>query len=203
MSSALHELPLFPLNSVIFPGGALPLRLFEPRYLDMVKDCMRNEHGFGIALIKNGNELGQAAKVYKTGTECRIADWETLPDGLLGITAYGETKIHIETRGKDCSPLPKEVHLILYRIYQEALNNILKHADARNARVYLLCWPEGITLRIQDDGKGFKQQEITSQSLGIKFMRERASEIGATLLIISKPGLGTKVEITWPSSKDS
>ena len=94
MSSNLHELPLFPLNSVIFPGGALPLRLFEPRYLDMVKDCMRNEHGFGIALIKNGQESGQAADVYKTGTECRIGDWETLPDGLLGITAYGETKIY-------------------------------------------------------------------------------------------------------------
>jgi len=92
----LLELPLFPLNSVIFPGGALPLRLFEPRYLDMVKDCMRNEQGFGIVLIKNGEEAGQAAEVYKTGTECRIGDWETLPDGLLGITAYGEYKIHIE-----------------------------------------------------------------------------------------------------------
>ena len=96
MSSNLHELSLFPLNSVVFPGGALPLRLFEPRYLDMVKDCMRNEHGFGVVLIKNGKEAGQAAEVYETGTECRIADWETLPDGLLGITVYGETKIHIE-----------------------------------------------------------------------------------------------------------
>jgi Lon protease-like protein len=96
LSSILQELPLFPLNSVIFPGGALSLRLFEPRYLDMVKDCMRNEHGFGISLIKNGQESGQAAEVYKTGTECRIADWETLPDGLLGITAYGENRIHIE-----------------------------------------------------------------------------------------------------------
>lgn len=96
MSSSFHELPLFPLNTVIFPGGALPLRLFEPRYLDMVKECMRNEHGFGIVLIKNGKESGQAAEVYKTGTECRIEDWETLPDGLLGITAYGENKIHIE-----------------------------------------------------------------------------------------------------------
>ena len=81
---------------MIFPGGALPLRIFEPRYLDMVKDCMRNEHGFGIALIKNGKEVGKSADVYKTGTECRIGDWETLPDGLLGITAYGEYKIHIE-----------------------------------------------------------------------------------------------------------
>ncbi len=96
MSSSLVKLPLFPLNAVIFPGGALPLRIFEPRYLDMVKECMRNEHGFGIALIKNGKESGKAAKVYKTGTECRIGDWETLPDGLLGITAYGERKIHIE-----------------------------------------------------------------------------------------------------------
>lgn len=100
MSSKFQELPLFPLNSVIFPGGALPLRLFEPRYLDMVKDCMRNEHGFGIVLIKNGKksgrEVGKAAEVYTTGTECRIADWETLSDGLLGITAYGEHKIHIE-----------------------------------------------------------------------------------------------------------
>ncbi len=96
MSSNLQTLPLFPLNTVIFPGGALPLRIFEPRYLDMVKECMRNNHGFGIALIKNGNESGSVADVYKTGTECRIDDWETLPDGLLGITAYGENRIHIE-----------------------------------------------------------------------------------------------------------
>ena len=97
MSSSLQELPLFPLNAVIFPGGALPLRIFEPRYLDMVKDCMRNEHGFGIVLIKQGNEAGKTAEVFNTGTECRIEDWQTLPDGLLGITAYGEKKFDIES----------------------------------------------------------------------------------------------------------
>jgi len=96
LSSSLLELPLFPLNSVIFPGGALPLRIFEPRYLDMVKDCMREGHGFGIVLIKRGQETIRAADIYKTGTECRIGDWETLPDGLLGITAYGDSKIYIE-----------------------------------------------------------------------------------------------------------
>lgn len=153
--------------------------------------------------------LGAMANIRALLWELRSSEVVDRPLGSLlqqftaAMAHYTKTKIHIETRGKDCSPLPKEVHLILYRIYQEALNNILKHADARNARVYLLCRPEGITLRIQDDGKGFKQQEITSQSLGIKFMRERASEIGATLLIISKPGRGTKVEITWSSSKDS
>ena len=93
----MQELPLFPLNSVIFSGGVLPLRIFEPRYLDMVKDCMRNEHGFGIVLIKKGGEAGVAAEVFNTGTLCRIKDWETLSDGFLGITAYGESKIHIES----------------------------------------------------------------------------------------------------------
>lgn len=82
---------------MIFPGGALPLRIFEPRYLDMIKACMRNEHGFGIVLIKQGEEAGKAAEVHNTGTECRIEDWETLPDGLLGITAYGEHKFDIHS----------------------------------------------------------------------------------------------------------
>ncbi len=95
MSSESQVLPLFPLNTVIFPGGALPLRIFEPRYLDMVKKCMREEHGFGIVLIKSGLETGRAADVHHTGTLCRICDWETLPDGLLGITAYGENRIKI------------------------------------------------------------------------------------------------------------
>ena len=89
------------------------MRIFEPRYLDMVKDCMRNEHGFVIALIKNGKELGKAAEVYKTGTECRIGDWETLPDGLLGITAYGEHKIHIENTSIESNQLQiGEIELI-------------------------------------------------------------------------------------------
>ena len=92
----MQELPLFPLNTVIFPGGALPLRIFEPRYLDMVKDCMRNDHGFCIVLIRSGSETGRAAEVYNTGTLCGINNWETLPDGLLGITAVGEKRVLIE-----------------------------------------------------------------------------------------------------------
>lgn len=96
MSSKLQEFPLFPLNAVIFPGGVLPLRIFEPRYLDMVKDCMRDDHGFCIVLIRNGSETGRAASVHNTGTLCAISHWETLPDGLLGITARGEMRVHID-----------------------------------------------------------------------------------------------------------
>lgn len=90
MSSELQQLPLFPLNTVIFPGGVLPLQIFEVRYLDMVKDCVRDQSGFGIVLIRDGKE-----QMYKTGTLCRIRDWGTLPNGLLGVTARGEKKIHV------------------------------------------------------------------------------------------------------------
>jgi uncharacterized protein len=86
------EIPLFPLNTVIFPGGMLPLRIFEPRYLDMVSNCLRTDTGFGVCLIKSGRETGQPAEIHAIGTLCKIVDWTTLPDGLLGITAYGERK---------------------------------------------------------------------------------------------------------------
>lgn len=102
LSSNLQELPLFPLNTVIFPAGVLPLRIFEPRYLDMVKSCMRNSHGFGVVLIKKGKESEVAIDVFNTGTLCVISDWESLPDGFLGITAKAEKRIqvcstHVET----------------------------------------------------------------------------------------------------------
>lgn len=91
------NLPLFPLNSVIFPGGVLPLRIFESRYLDMVKECSRNQSEFVICLIRDGSEVGNAAKHQDVGTSCRIIDWETLPDGLLGVTVQGQSRVRIKT----------------------------------------------------------------------------------------------------------
>jgi len=91
------NIPLFPLNSVIFPGGVLPLRIFESRYLDMVKECSRNQSEFIICLIKDGSEVGSAAKHQAVGTSCRIIDWETLPDGLLGVTAEGQSRVEIKS----------------------------------------------------------------------------------------------------------
>lgn len=89
--------PLFPLNTVLFPGGILPLQIFEQRYLDLVKSCMKNEHGFVIVLINNGKEVSDVPKVYKTGTYTNIVDWETLDNGLLGITAQGVRRVHLHT----------------------------------------------------------------------------------------------------------
>lgn len=94
MSNA--ELPLFPLNTVLFPGGVLPLRIFEPRYLDMVKSCMRNEHGFGVCMIIQGEEVGQNTASAALGCEARIIDFDQTPEGLLAITALGERRFHVE-----------------------------------------------------------------------------------------------------------
>ena len=88
-------MPLFPLNTVLFPGGPLRLRIFEPRYLDMVSRCMREDSGFGVALIVAGREAGGAAQTVEIGTLARIVDFEQLDDGLLGITARGERRFRI------------------------------------------------------------------------------------------------------------
>jgi uncharacterized protein len=88
-------IPLFPLQTVLFPGGPLKLRIFEPRYLDMVSRCMREDTGFGIALILEGREAGGPARTTEIGTLARIVDFERLEDGLLGITARGERRFRI------------------------------------------------------------------------------------------------------------
>ena len=87
-------LPLFPLNTVLFPGGPLRLRIFEPRYLDMISRCMREGSDFGVALITEGRETG-SARTMQIGTTAHIVDFERLEDGLLGITARGERKFNI------------------------------------------------------------------------------------------------------------
>src|SRR5512139_3168148 len=93
-----EEIPLFPLNTVLFPGGPLPLRIFEARYLDLVKRCLREDSGFGVVLIREGVEAGGPAQTYDVGTYARIVDFSQQPDGLLGIRAQGERRFRIVER---------------------------------------------------------------------------------------------------------
>ena len=91
----MKDVPLFPLNTVLFTEGLLSLRIFEPRYLDMVSECMRMDAGFCVCLLRQGNEAGTPADCYETGTYARIVDWNPLDNGLLGITVKGEHRIRI------------------------------------------------------------------------------------------------------------
>jgi Lon protease-like protein len=88
------QVPLFPLYSVLFPGGPLPLRIFEPRYLSMVSHCMQNDSPFGVLLIRDGQETATAT-THNIGTLARITDWYQGSDGLLGITAIGEARFRL------------------------------------------------------------------------------------------------------------
>jgi len=88
------KIPLFPLHTVLFPGGPLPLRIFEQRYLDMISSCLKDDSRFGVLLIREGSETGDA-KTHSVGTLARIADWYQGSDGLLGITAIGEERFQL------------------------------------------------------------------------------------------------------------
>ena len=87
-----NVIPLFPLHTVLFPGGPLPLRIFETRYTDMVRRCMRESLPFGVVLIQEGEEAGEVATAAAVGCTARIADFHTLKDGFLGISCIGVRK---------------------------------------------------------------------------------------------------------------
>ncbi len=91
------KIPLFPLNTVLFPEGKLQLRIFEPRYVDMVSESLRTDTGFGICLIREGEEAGRPAAFFPMGTYARIIDWDQLSDGLLGVTVEGQRRFKVET----------------------------------------------------------------------------------------------------------
>jgi Lon protease-like protein len=88
-------IPLFPLRTVLFPGGPLPLRIFETRYTDMVRRCMREQLPFGVLLIQDGDEAGEVVTTATVGCTARIADFNTLQDGLLGISCVGVRKFRV------------------------------------------------------------------------------------------------------------
>lgn len=94
MSTTL-DIPLFPLNTVLFPGGFLPLRIFEPRYLDMVAQCMQQQMPFGVVMIRSGGEVGAPAETMQTGTLAAIVDFDKGKDGMLMVACIGGDRFRI------------------------------------------------------------------------------------------------------------
>ncbi len=98
--SAETEIPLFPLSAVLLPHGRMPLQIFEQRYLDLVRDCMRANTGFGLAWIRRGEEVarrgGASPELGDWGCYARIVDWDQLNNGLLGITIEGSQRFHLQ-----------------------------------------------------------------------------------------------------------
>lgn len=96
------SLPLFPLHAVLLPGAALGLRVFERRYLDMLRECSRQESNFGICLILEGEEVGAPASPAAYGVEARIEDFDVGADGVLMLRLRGQRRFHVlRTRVRD------------------------------------------------------------------------------------------------------
>lgn len=93
--SSTFELPIFPLGTVLFPRGLLPLRIFEQRYLDMIKRCIRDESAFGVCLIREGGEVGTRAVPHLIGCTAKIAQWDMPHLGLFQILCQGGSVFRI------------------------------------------------------------------------------------------------------------
>jgi uncharacterized protein len=96
--NAPADLPLFPLQTVLFPGGRLPLRIFEQRYLEMAKACLRDGTAFGVCLIREGSEVGEPALPEDVGCSARIVEWDMPQLGVLQVVARGERRFRIRSR---------------------------------------------------------------------------------------------------------
>lgn len=94
----LADVPIFPLSTVLFPGGVLPLRIFEARYMDMVRDCMRQDTPFGVCLITRGGEVGEPAEHQSIGCLAHIRGWDMEQVGLLQLRTVGGGRFRIVDR---------------------------------------------------------------------------------------------------------
>ena len=130
----LTEVPLFPLGTILCPGGQLPLRLFEQRYLKMTSDCLRHEMGFVVVMTRTDAQFG----FFDIGTYGRISDFQQLQDGLLGITVRGCEKVRIKSARQDetglfigeVSAMPPEPEVAVGEDYAELvtlLRDLQKH----------------------------------------------------------------------------
>ena len=138
----MSEFPLFPLKTVLLPANTLALKIFEPRYMDMIANCMREDALFGVVLIHKGEETGGNTDIYSIGTTASVSDWEHRADGLLGITALGKQRFEIlSTRTQadgltlaqiklleddDSSDIPEQFHYML---------ELLDHISAQAGRI--------------------------------------------------------------------
>ena len=151
MNWAPESIALFPLNIVLFPEGRLPLRIFETRYIDMVRNCMRGNLNFGVALIRDGSEVGPA-DTFDVGTTAKIVDFHQLTDGFLGLSCVGEQRFRILRRSRQTDGLnlaevdwliPEPIVPVPPRL--EHLADLLKTVLPQLGEVYT-----GIAMRLDD-----------------------------------------------------
>ena len=160
----MNELPLFPLSGVLLPYGRVPLKIFEPRYIDLVRDCMKSNSPFGVVWIRRGAELAERGRASPElgdyGTCAHIVDWDQLPNGLLGITIEGAERFDLfetQTQANGLVLGQVEVREVLEPVRlaedNQSLLDVLRsleihpHVERLNLQVdYNDAWQVGCTL---------------------------------------------------------
>nr|WP_235937705.1 LON peptidase substrate-binding domain-containing protein [Marinobacter caseinilyticus] len=138
MAEPLMHVPIFPLNSIVLPRGRIPLQLFEPRYIDMLTRCLKEDRGFVVVLLRDGLETNSTAAFYDIGTYVRIIDFQQLENGMLGITVEGQSKVAVVKTWRapdglnmgDAEYLVEEAELAIPEAFSElpvVLKALLKH----------------------------------------------------------------------------
>ena len=141
-------LPLFPLNTVLFPGALLPLHIFEPRYRLLIRRCIERQLPFGVVLIRSGSEVGGSAEPFEVGTEAKIVAESELPNGRSYIVTRGERRFAVESLIEDAEPyLVGRVRYLDERDGDDAIDQASVAREALGA--YLLA-----VVAVTEDARG-------------------------------------------------
>jgi Lon protease-like protein len=202
MTAADPEIPLFPLNTVLFPGGLLPLRVFEQRYLEMAKACLRDGTPFGVCLIREGAEVGTPATHEDVGCLAHITQWDMQQLGVLQLMAQGGLRFRVRAERiradglilAGIEPLPEEADAPVaekFSACRQLLERIVTdHGDRLFARPFLLdssAWvgarlaevlplPAATRQKLLELGDGQRRLEILQRLLMESALAPKRSE---------------------------
>jgi Lon protease-like protein len=135
----METLRLFPLNAVLFPGQLLPLHIFEPRYRQMIGECIQYGQAFGVVLIRSGAEVGEAAEPYEIGTTAHIVQVESEADGRMNILCVGNARFRIARLLHDKPYLSGQVELWPWEPYREGSTDIERIRRLLDRYLHLLA----------------------------------------------------------------
>lgn len=151
MAHPLEEMPLFPLDTVLFPNASLHLHVFEERYREMIRRCIEEDRPFGVVLIRSGSEVGGTADPYLVGTACRIRGVRTFDDGRMDIHVFGERRFRIREIDDSLPYLVGKVEPVVEYPIEEAdrARDLIQRArDEFEALVRRAIEREGVAVRI-------------------------------------------------------
>ncbi|WP_043237653.1 LON peptidase substrate-binding domain-containing protein [Stutzerimonas azotifigens] len=175
-------LPLFPLNTLLFPGCSLDLQLFEARYLDMISRCLKEGGGFGVVAIIEGGEVGEAPSAFsQVGCEALVRDWQQLPNGLLGIRVEGARRFEVRRAEVQRDQLTvAEVDWL-----EEVPDRPLEEAHEELAILLRALSQHPLVASLGMDGEAVGQQALANQ---LGYLLPFSLEQKQRLLRLSDPG---------------